>query len=188
MEILPVLDRSGAIDRWRGIDQVQHCGADYTGRSAVATLRRITITSFKALYLSGFLATMITYGALSIYRVDFVDEANVSHMFAAAGIDGAACAYVRMIAANPECRGQGGASQLHEWQMRRHQDTFHHVPIVLDTSTSQGVKAYQRLGFELVGSTAVETGTDSRGTRLHTDAGSLGPDTFVLRAMIRTFH
>jgi len=145
------------------------------------------ITKLSALYYSGFLGTILAYGIVGTYRINFVFEANVDAMFAKAGIPAEGYGFVQMLAANPENRGKGSASRLLKWRMRRHNEEYPGVPVVLDTTTTEGVRAYLRLGFEEVGSVAVDTGTDSAGFNLSKDASEevrrAGRETCVQRVM-----
>lgn len=126
---------------------------------------RMSITSFSFLYQSGFIGTMLDYGIRGIYRVNFVYEANVELLFKTAGIKSEECAFVQMIAVNPEniLQRQGYARNLLQWQMERHWWQLPNIPVCLDTSTEQGVRAYEQLGFSKIGDMPVDTGTDTLG-------------------------
>lgn len=77
---------------------------------------------------------------------------------------------MQMIAANQRYAGKGYASTLLEWQMKQHFKTHPQAPIVLDTTTEQGIRAYKKLGYELLAETPVDTGTDAKGMKLKSDA------------------
>jgi hypothetical protein len=118
---------------------------------------------------------MTGYGLKSIYRVQAIFEANVEQMFAStvkpkSGFQSANCGYVQMLASNPKYAGKGYASALLKWKCEQHFENFKGVPVILDTTTEQGMRVYVRLGFELLDEKKVATGTDARGITLKTDA------------------
>jgi hypothetical protein len=45
------------------------------------------------------------------------------------------------------------------------------TPVILDTTTEQGVRSYERLGFEVVGRFVPETGTDKDGYKISKKLG-----------------
>lgn len=75
-----------------------------------------------------------------------------------------------MLASNPKYAGKGYASALLKWKCEQHFENFKGVPVILDTTTEQGMRVYVRLGFELLDEKKVATGTDARGITLKTDA------------------
>jgi GNAT superfamily N-acetyltransferase len=127
------------------------------------------------LYNSGFLALILPwhYGFAGLSKVEFTYESNVHALFtetlAPRSLTEKSCGFVRMIAANPNFAGKGYASRLLEWRMQKHFEEHVGVPVLLDTSTAQGVRAYLRLGFELLGERSVDTGTNAGGFRLKGD-------------------
>jgi ribosomal protein S18 acetylase RimI-like enzyme len=68
-----------------------------------------------------------------------------------------------MLAINPKYAGKGYASALLAHQIGEHFKAFPSKPVILDTSTEQGVRVYERLGFQLLEERPVATRTDSRG-------------------------
>src|ERR1700759_5183011 len=97
-------------------------------------------------------------------------------MFATAtkqfGVKAEDCGFVQMVACNPQYAGKGYASKLLARQIELHQAEFPGVPVVLDTTTQQGIRAYERLGFKLFGERKVATGTDKMGIKLKKGAGT----------------
>ena len=75
---------------------------------------------------------------------------------------------------NPEWEGRGPARKLLDWTIRRRWESQRArdggkgemVPVWLDTTTDDGVRAYEGIGFRVVGECMVETGTDKNGIRL----------------------
>lgn len=136
------------------------------------------------------------YGVTGFYRVSAVFEANVKAMFGRTlkdipptGYKEDECGFVQMIAINPAHAGKGYASALLEHQTAAHFVQFPDKPVILDTTTKQGLHAYERLGFELLAQTPVDTGTDERGIRLKADADDatrkLAKETCIQRVMIK---
>ncbi|QDS72787.1 hypothetical protein FKW77_005727 [Venturia effusa] len=131
--------------------------------------------SIPKLLTSGFVGAMIGYGLKSIYRVQAIFENNVEQMFnahvkARSGFQPADCGFVQMLASNPKFVGRGYASALLDWKCEKHFEEFEGVPVILDTTTEQGIRAYFRLGFEVLEERPVATGTDARGITLKRDA------------------
>lgn len=125
--------------------------------------RRMSITNVGTLYSSGFLRTMYEYGLGGIYRIEGVFEANIAKMFKAVGVVESDHDFVQMLASNPEYQGKRYASQLLRWKIETLEGRG---SVVLDTTTTQGLKAYERMGFELLGEMEVQTGCDDLGIRL----------------------
>jgi GNAT superfamily N-acetyltransferase len=129
--------------------------------------------SIPKIYASGFLGALKSYGLNSLWRILGVFEANVEKMLNAQvkprGFQPSECGFVQMLASNPKYAGKGYASALLKWQLQRHFEEFEGVPVILDTSTEQGVRAYLKLGFELLDQRKVATGTDARGIALKRD-------------------
>ena len=124
------------------------------------------------LYQSGLLSLILpwNYGPGGFYRIDQIFEANVKKMLADSlrprGIKADECGFIQMLAANPRFAGKGYASALLEWQMEQHFKQFPEHPVVLDTTTEQGIRTYTRLGYELLAEVLVNTGTDANGFKL----------------------
>ena len=66
-----------------------------------------------------------------------------------------------MLASNGAYRGKGLARELLRWKIERTEGD-----VVLDTSTTQGTRTYERMGFKVLGETEVETRCDALGIRL----------------------
>jgi len=131
--------------------------------------------SIPKLLTSGFVGALASYGLRSTYRIQAVFESNVEQMFtstvkAKSGFQPADCGFVQMLAINPRFAGKGYASALLKWRCEQHFEEFEGVPVILDTTTEQGLRAYGRLGFELLDERKVFTGTDSRGITLKKNA------------------
>ncbi|KAI1610065.1 hypothetical protein EDD37DRAFT_147296 [Exophiala viscosa] len=132
------------------------------------------------------------YGFTGLYRIQFVFEANVASMIAKnlpEGFQMVECGFPQIIARNPKYPGKGYASQLFKHILDRHFEEYPGTPVLLDTSTDQGVRAYERLGFKLIDQVPVETDTDETGIRL-TKAVTAGAkqrirDTCVQRVMVK---
>jgi len=135
--------------------------------------RVIIPSSIPKLYSSGFLSALKSYGLKSTYRIQGVFEANVEAMFnttvRARGFEPSECGFVQMLARNPKFDRRGYASDLLKWRCARHFEEFEGTPVILDTTTEQGIRAYVRLGFEQLDETKVVTGTDARGIILKKD-------------------
>lgn len=136
------------------------------------------------------------YGITGFYRITAVFETNVKSMFEKtlkdvrpSGYNEEECGFVQMIASNPAHAGKGYASALLKHQMEEHFTQFPDKPVILDTTTKQGLNAYERLGFELLAQTPVDTGTDAGGIRLKVNADEsarkLAKETCVQRVMIK---
>lgn len=150
------------------------------------------------IWRSGFLSLIApwTYGLTGVYRITSVFEAHVKSMFEKTlkdippnGYKEEECGFVQMIAANPAHAGKGYASALLKHQMGEHFNQFPDKPVILDTTTQQGLKTYVRLGFELLAETPVDTGTDAGGIRLKATADEatrkLAKETCIQRIMIK---
>lgn len=136
------------------------------------------------------------YGPTGFYRIEAVFEANVKTMFAKTlkdvrptGYKSEECAFVQMIAINPTHAGKGLASALLKHQIDEHFAQFPDKPVILDTTTKQGLHTYDRLGFELLAQMPVDSGTDAGGIRLKADADEsvkkLAKETCIQRIMIK---
>ena len=80
---------------------------------------------------------------------------------------------------NPEWRGEKGPARgVLDWGVRRFWEGERErdgkgklSPVWLDTTTDEGVRAYEEIGFRVVGECGVETGADERGFALGKGAG-----------------
>jgi len=124
------------------------------------------------LYRSGFLSLLspAAYGPLSYHRISSVFEANIHSMLSTAlpryGIESEAdCGFVQMVAINPSFAGRRYARMLLQWRIKAHWAEYgaNPAPVILDSTTEEAVRVYEKLGLEIVGERSVDTGTDERG-------------------------
>ncbi|KIW04483.1 uncharacterized protein PV09_04242 [Verruconis gallopava] len=137
------------------------------------------------LYKADMFAVLRGYGISGFRRITDVFEENVQRMFkeslAPLGFKPEECGFVQMIAVNTdpefdaELKGKGFARQLLQWRIDHHWKECKNVktgtggkmtPVILDTTTEQGITAYKRLRFELVNQYIPNTGTDKNGYKL----------------------
>ncbi|KIW18823.1 hypothetical protein PV08_03112 [Exophiala spinifera] len=127
------------------------------------------------LWKSGFLGLVLPwhYGLRGLHRIDSVFEANIHSMFSKTlpdlppkGFEEKECGFVQMIARNPRYTGKGYASQLLQYQLEQHFAKHPDVPVILDTTTKDAIRAYERLGFKLLAEKPLDTGTDETGILL----------------------
>lgn len=122
---------------------------------------RMTITTLSTMYYSGFLRSMYDYGITGIYRIVLVFETNIERMFKAVNVHAAEHDFVEMLASNPAHAGKGLASELLRWRVEKCPGN-----VVMDTTTDQAQRAYERMGFRVLGNVEVQTGCDALGIRL----------------------
>ncbi|KIW31178.1 uncharacterized protein PV07_02846 [Cladophialophora immunda] len=131
------------------------------------------------LWQAGFLGLMLPwhYGLTGFYRIQFVFEENIHKMWTRTlpdlpprGIKEEDCAFVQMIASNPKYAGKRYASALLAHQIEQHFAEFPDRPVILDTTTAQGIRAYERLSFKLLAEVPVDSGTDAKGMKLKPNA------------------
>ncbi|EXJ61779.1 hypothetical protein A1O7_02209 [Cladophialophora yegresii CBS 114405] len=141
--------------------------------------KRLGGLGIPTLWRSGLLSLMLPwhYGLTGFYRVELVFEANIAKMWSRTlpdlpprGVKESECGFVQMIARNPKYSRKGYASGLLKYQMDQHFAEFPDRPVLLDTTTLEGIRAYERLGFKLLAETPVDTGTDATGMKLTKDA------------------
>ncbi|OCT49792.1 hypothetical protein CLCR_07390 [Cladophialophora carrionii] len=141
--------------------------------------KRLGGLDIPTLWRSGLLSLMLPwhYGLTGFYRIDLVFEENIAKMWARTlpdlppqGFKESDCGFVQMIARNPKYARKGYASGLLKYQMDQHFAEFPDRPVLLDTTTLEGIRAYERLGFKLLAETPVDTGTDAGGMKLTKDA------------------
>jgi GNAT superfamily N-acetyltransferase len=141
--------------------------------------KRIGALAIPTLWRSGLLSLMLPwhYGLTGVHRIELVFEGNIAKMWARTlpdlpprGFQERDCGFVQMIARNPKYARKGYASELLRYQIGRHFAEFPDRPVLLDTTTLQGIRAYERLGFKLLAEMPVETGTDAAGIKLARDA------------------
>lgn len=137
--------------------------------------KRMSTFDLVNIWKSGYLSLALPwhYGLTGFYRIDMIFEANVHSMFAKTlpdlppnGFQEDECGFVQMIASNPKYAGKGYASSLLQYRMEQHFAQFPDRPVILDTTTPQGIRAYEKLGFRLLAQVPVDTDTDARGIRL----------------------
>ena len=94
-----------------------------------------------------------------------------------------------MIASNPEYAGKGYASKFLKYQMDQHFAQHPDKPVILDATTQQGIRAYEKLGFKLLAETPVTTDTDENGFRLKNpvteEVRQRSKDTCIQRVMAK---
>jgi hypothetical protein len=137
------------------------------------------------LYKAGVLNAIRGYGISAFSRISDIYEGNVQRMFKESlvprGFKPEECGFVQMTALNfdPELeaivKGQGYARQLLQWRVEKHWEECKDLksgtdgkmtPVILDTSTEQGVRAYRQLGFESVNQHILDTKVDKNGFKL----------------------
>lgn len=134
------------------------------------------------MYQAGILSALRAYGIGGFMRISDVFEANLHRMFKEVleprGSKFEECGFVQMVAMNTDpqfddaLKGRGYARQLLQWRVDRHWEECKDpktgtsgkiTPVILDTTTDQGINAYKKLGFEVVNHKALDTGTDKNG-------------------------
>ena len=76
---------------------------------------------------------------------------------------------------NPQWEGKAPARRLLDWAIQRWWEREkaaggRPTPVWLDTSIDEGVRAYEEIGFEALGSCEVDTGADYEGIKLGLEA------------------
>jgi GNAT superfamily N-acetyltransferase len=160
-------------------------------------------TDVRTLYRSGFLSLILPwkYGLRGLHRIDTVFEGNIKKMFSetlpkensqlgrSASIKEVDCAFVQMLASNQAFAGKRYGSALFAHQLEQHFKEFPDRPVLLDTTTDQGIRAYEKLGFRILARTPVDTGTDESGFKLRKNATDevrkKGRETCVQSVMIK---
>lgn len=72
---------------------------------------------------------------------------------------------------NPQWEGKAPARRLLDWTIERWWEREREgggraTPVWLDTTIDEGVRAYEAIGFEVLGECAVDTGADAEGIKL----------------------
>lgn len=96
-------------------------------------------------------------------------------------------AYLQMLGTDPDQAGNGYAEQLLRWQIEEHKNTFPHTPIYLETNKCYAQKIYERVGFCVLASQAVSTGTDADGFQRVLEKDKSGVDLekdHIVRVMV----
>lgn len=142
--------------------------------------------SIFSLYRSSFLyAMLVQYGFKAIWNLgNFerdLEALNIS-VLSPLGYKKQACGFPFLIAADPTFRGKGYGAKLLDRQIEKHKLEFPYIPVVLDTTTDQAQRFYERIGFRLLGTAAVETGTDHEGIKVEsgTQAGKFSKRVLIL--------
>ncbi|KIX07326.1 uncharacterized protein Z518_01979 [Rhinocladiella mackenziei CBS 650.93] len=150
------------------------------------------------LWQSGLLSLTLPwhYGPTGLYRIEMVFESNIQSMWAKTlpdlppnGWKEQDCGFVQMLASNPKYAGKRFASALLKDQIEQHFAQYPDRPVILDTTTLQGIRAYEKLGFKLLSETPVNTKTDAKGIRLKADASEevkrQARETCIQRVMVK---
>ncbi|KIW88169.1 uncharacterized protein Z519_11280 [Cladophialophora bantiana CBS 173.52] len=150
------------------------------------------------LWRSGFLGLMLPwhYGLTGFYRIQLVFEENIHKMWTRTlpdlpphGFKEDECGFVQMIASNPKYAGKRYASALLNYKIEQHFAEFPDRPVILDTTTTQGIRAYEKLGFKLLAEVPVDSGTDAQGMKLKSNASgeikTEARETCIQRVMAR---
>ncbi|MCJ1307241.1 hypothetical protein MMC25_000887 [Agyrium rufum] len=148
---------------------------------------------------TGLFPGLIGLSLRGLYRVCFVYEESVGRMIGRAlrdrGVEGGEegrLLFCNGCVRNPEWEGRAPARRLLDWGIRRRWEgqrvegdgkgdgsgkgkgtgNGKMLPVWLDISIDEAVRAYEEIGFEVVGECMVETGADEKGIKLTSDAGS----------------
>ena len=126
---------------------------------------------------------MLSFGLRGFLRIVLTFEGNVERMIGKAlkerGIaDGKQVnlLFTQGCVRDPEWKGgKGPARILFDWAVRRwwqrqREEGKVLTPVWLDTTTDEGVRAYEEIGFEVVGECMTAVDTDGTGIQLKSDA------------------
>ena len=133
----------------------------------------------------GLLQSLFGLSLRGMWRVLYTFEGNVGRMIAK-GLKDLGIADGRQerllmcngCVRNPEWEGKAPARRLLDWTIQRRWEEQRArdggkgemIPVWLDTTTDDGVRAYEEIGFKVVGECMVETGTDKKGILLGKNA------------------
>lgn len=118
------------------------------------------------------------FGMRGMWRVAVTFEGNVERMISeglkaqnVAGGDEGNLVKVLGCVRNPQWEGKGSARRLLDWAIQRwwkreKEAGGRPTPVWLDTSIDEGVRAYEAIGFKVLGECAVDTGADVNGIKL----------------------
>ena len=135
---------------------------------------------------TGLLPALIGLGARGMWRVCSTFEGNVGRMIAKGlkdlGIEDGREERLLMChgcVRNPEWEGRAPARKLLNWAINRFWEKQRAkeggkgkaTPVWLDTTIDDAVRAYEEIGFKVVGECMVTTGTDAKGIKLRKNAG-----------------
>ncbi|KAL8678386.1 MAG: hypothetical protein Q9186_005254 [Xanthomendoza sp. 1 TL-2023] len=127
---------------------------------------------------SGLLPALLGLGLRGMWRVLVTFEGNVERMIyeglkaqKVAGGDQRNLVMCNGCVRNPEWEGKVPARRLlnwavEQWWERERLAGKSRTPVWLDTSVDEGVRAYQEIGFQVLGECAVDTGADVNGIKL----------------------
>ncbi|KAI4270611.1 MAG: hypothetical protein L6R38_007076 [Xanthoria sp. 2 TBL-2021] len=131
---------------------------------------------------SGLLPALFGLGLRGIWRVAVTFESNVERMISeglkarkVAGGDQGNLVMCHGCVRNPQWEGKAPAQRLFDWAIRRwwkreRESGESPTPVWLDTSIDEGVRAYEAIGFEVLGECAVDTGADAKGIKLEPES------------------
>jgi hypothetical protein len=117
-----------------------------------------------------------------MWRVAVTYEGNVGWMISeglkarnVAGGDEANLVMCHGCVRNPQWEGKAPARRLLDWTIERWWERERGAggratPVWLDTSIDEGVRAYEAIGFEVLGECAADTGADAEGIKLGSGA------------------
>ncbi|KAL8672748.1 MAG: hypothetical protein Q9168_002802 [Polycauliona sp. 1 TL-2023] len=137
---------------------------------------------------TGLLAALFGLGLRGVWRVAVTFEGNVEQMISrglkarkVARGDQRNLVMCHGCVRNPQWEGQAPARRLFDWAIQRWWQRERDAggvptPIWLDTSIDEGVRAYEAIGFEVLGECAVETGANVRGIKLEPDSAEQAKD------------
>ncbi|KXL43970.1 hypothetical protein M433DRAFT_155353 [Acidomyces richmondensis BFW] len=121
-------------------------------------------------YRTGVISAITGLGIRGIYRlISFQNSTKslYSSSLPGLGIRHEDCAYVWMLATDPEFTGHGYAKDLLRWQIKQHLQKHPDVPVLLETSTGYAAKIYEKVGFREIAKTELRIDVDSVGLPDH---------------------
>ena len=131
---------------------------------------------------AGLLQSLFGLGLRGVWRICVAFERNVERMISRglklrniAGGDQKNLVMCHGCVRNPQWEGRAPARKLFNWTIERWWERERDVgrsptPVWLDTTIDEGVRAYQEIGFEVLGECAVDTGADAEGIKLGYEA------------------
>jgi len=117
-------------------------------------------------YRNGVISAVTGLGITGIYRlISFQNstKALYSSSLPDLGIKHDDCAYVWMLATDPEHAGHGYAKGLLQWQIEQYLQEHPDGLVLLDTSTGYAAKIYEKVGFREIAKTELRIDVDSVG-------------------------
>ncbi|KAL8821140.1 MAG: hypothetical protein Q9223_000795 [Gallowayella weberi] len=131
---------------------------------------------------TGLLPGLFGLGLRGVWRVLVTFEGNVERMITeglkarkVAGGDQANLVMCHGCVRNPQWEGKAPGRRLLNWSIeqwweRQRVAGESPTPVWLDTSIDEGVRAYEEIGFKVLGECAVDTGADFNGIKLKSSA------------------